>query len=159
MVEQDAVLVGPIYRFGLPCGIRRRFEKLEGFPGGLLPIGDVICRFKPAFGQGRVLLRKRWRSSSAGSQRKLQILIRSMGLRWHSSRRFRKCSPHPGRCAENDFVYERTRGQCPNDFQQRLKFGFTLQRVAAEDTAVHRIMARDPPVLCAIRKSSAGSPP
>jgi hypothetical protein len=106
MVEQDAVLVGPIYRFGLPCSIRRRFEKLEGFPGGLLPISDLICRFNPAFGQGRVLLRKRWRSSSACSKRELQILIRSMGLRWHSSRRFRKCSPYPGRCAENDFIYE-----------------------------------------------------
>ena len=47
----------------------------------------------------------------------------------------------PWSVAENDFIYERTRGQCPKDFQQRLKFGFALQRVAAEDAAVHRTMA------------------
>ena len=46
----------------------------------------------------------------------------------------------PWSAAENDFIYEKTRGQRPKDFEQRLKFGFALQRVAAEDAAVHRIM-------------------
>jgi hypothetical protein len=49
--------------------------------------------------------------------------------------------PAPWSVAENDFIYEKTRGQRPKDFQQRPKFGFALQRVAAEDAAVHRIMA------------------
>jgi len=49
---EGAVPVGPIYRFGFPCSIRRRFEALGRSPDCLLPLGDVICRFNPAFGQG-----------------------------------------------------------------------------------------------------------
>jgi 2-polyprenyl-6-methoxyphenol hydroxylase-like FAD-dependent oxidoreductase len=49
---EDAVPIGPIYRFGFPDSIRRRFEMLDSFPDYLLPLGDVICRFNPAFGQG-----------------------------------------------------------------------------------------------------------
>jgi hypothetical protein len=72
------------------------------------------------------------------------------------------CSPHLGRFR---FIYEKTRGQRPKDFQQRVIFGFALQWVAAEDAAVHRTMAevinlvKPPSALCAIRKSSAGLRP
>jgi hypothetical protein len=43
--------------------------------------------------------------------------------------------------AESDFIYEKTRGQRPNDFHQRVKFGSALQRIAAEDARVHQIMS------------------
>ena len=49
---KDAVPIGPIHRFGFPGSIRRHFERLDSFPDRLLPLGDVICRFNPAFGQG-----------------------------------------------------------------------------------------------------------
>jgi flavin-dependent dehydrogenase len=44
--------VGEPAHFRFPKGIRRRFDKLENFPDGLLPIGDSFCHFNPAYGQG-----------------------------------------------------------------------------------------------------------
>jgi hypothetical protein len=49
---EGAVPIGPIYRFGFSSSARRRFEALDRFPDRLLSLGDVICRFNPAFGHG-----------------------------------------------------------------------------------------------------------
>jgi 2-polyprenyl-6-methoxyphenol hydroxylase-like FAD-dependent oxidoreductase len=166
---KDAVPVGPIHRFRLPSSIRRRFEALEHFPGGLLPIGDVICRFNPAFGQGmsvavqEVGVLKRLLDSRTGYDHPFQELAPAF------FRAIQDVLASPWSVAENDFIYEKTRGQCPKDFQQRLKFGFALQQVAARNPAVHRILAevnnlvkppselRDPEIVSQVNALMAAS--
>jgi 2-polyprenyl-6-methoxyphenol hydroxylase-like FAD-dependent oxidoreductase len=137
---KGAVPVGPIYRFGLPCSIRRRFETLENFPAGLLPIGDAICRFNPAFGQGMSVvaqevgvLKRLLEAPTAGANP-----LDGLALAFFAA--IQGVLAAPWSVSENDFIYDKTRGQRPKDFQQRLKFGFTLQRIAAEDADVYRIM-------------------
>jgi 2-polyprenyl-6-methoxyphenol hydroxylase-like FAD-dependent oxidoreductase len=138
---KDATAAGPIYRFGLPCSVRRRFEALSNFPGRLLPLGDVICRFNPAFGQGmsvvaqEVAVLKLLLDARAGADGPLDGLAQAFFAA------IQEVLAAPWSVAEYDFIYSKTRGERPANFQQRLKYGYALQQIAAEDAAVHRIMA------------------
>lgn len=149
---EGAVPVGPIYRFGFPCSIRRRFEVLDRFPDRLLPLGDVICRFNPAFGQGMSVaaqeagVLKRLIEARAFEADPLKGLARSFFAA------IQDLLAAPWAVAESDFIFEKTRGQRPNDFCLRLNFNAALQRLAAEDAAVHRIMSE---VSHLIKPSSA----
>jgi 2-polyprenyl-6-methoxyphenol hydroxylase-like FAD-dependent oxidoreductase len=138
---RDAVPIGPIYRFVFPCSIRRRFEALERFPDRLLPLGDAICRFNPAFGQG------------------MSVAAQEVGaLRWLIEDRTSNAEPlngiarpffaaiqdflaAPWATAESDFFFEKTRGQRPHDFREHMNFNAALQRLASDDAAVHQIMS------------------
>jgi 2-polyprenyl-6-methoxyphenol hydroxylase-like FAD-dependent oxidoreductase len=138
---KDAMPVGPIYRFVFPCSARRRFEALERFPDYLLPLGDAICRFNPAAGQGmsvaaqEVGVLRHLIEARASNADPLKGLARSF---FAAVQDFLAA---PWATAESDFIFERTRGQRPNDFDERLNFNSALLRLASEDATVHQIMS------------------
>jgi len=138
---KDAVPIGPIYRFVFPCSIRRRFEALKDFPDRLLPLGDAICRFNPAFGQGmsvaaqEAAVLKRLIEARVLDARPLKGLARSFFAA------IEDFLTAPWAVAESDFIYEKTRGERPHDFRERMSFNAALQRLASEDATVHQIMS------------------
>jgi 2-polyprenyl-6-methoxyphenol hydroxylase-like FAD-dependent oxidoreductase len=132
--------VGNVERFAFPESVRRHFEKLKTFPRGLLPISDVICRFNPAYGQGMSVA-----SIEAAELKRLLGEREEEGdpLAGLASTFFSSTTPlidTPWNVANFDFVYPKTRGVRPEGFDATLKFLSALNRLAARDPAVHKLM-------------------
>jgi 2-polyprenyl-6-methoxyphenol hydroxylase-like FAD-dependent oxidoreductase len=130
-----------IARFGFPASVRRYFDRLEGFPRGLLPFGDTICRFNPVYGQGmsvaaqeacllRQLLEQRAAEPDALAGLAPAFFTEAAGLietPWSLA-------------AIPDFAHPETKGERPEDLDHALEFSEALFRLAAEDPAVHKLL-------------------
>jgi 2-polyprenyl-6-methoxyphenol hydroxylase-like FAD-dependent oxidoreductase len=139
---KGAEQLGEMARFGFPASLLRHFERLGAFPRRLLPIGDAICRFNPVWGQGM--------SVAAQEARLLRDLLRR-----------RAAAPDPlaelapaflaeaaalietpwAMAAVPDLAHPETVGERPRDLEQRLAFGEALNRLAAQDAAVHKLVS------------------
>jgi len=139
---QHAERLGDIARFGFPESVCRHFERLSEFPRGLLPIGDAICRFNPIHGQGM--------SVAAQEARELGRLLDRLSaasdpLAGLAPAFFPEAAAliHTpwAAAAIPDFVHPDTRGERPANFEQTVKFGMGLSKLAARDPAVHKLTA------------------
>ena len=109
-----------VARYGFPESVRRHFERLEGFPRGLLPVGDAVCRFNPVYGQGMsvaaleacLLKRLLDRTGQVGDP------IAELAPRFFAE--LQALLETPWSVAMLDFVFPDTRGQRPADFAATL---------------------------------------
>jgi 2-polyprenyl-6-methoxyphenol hydroxylase-like FAD-dependent oxidoreductase len=138
---RNATPVSEVMRFGFPSSTRQHFERLEFWPRGLIPIGDSLCRFNPAFGQGitvaaqeAIMLRR-----LLGSRSELADPLDGLAPAFLAE--VPQLLESPWATAESDFAYSKTRGHRPSDLDERFRFGAALTRLAAEDPAVHTLVA------------------
>jgi 2-polyprenyl-6-methoxyphenol hydroxylase-like FAD-dependent oxidoreductase len=136
---RNARLEGEIARSGFRDNVLRHFERLEVFPRGLIPIGDVLCRFNPVHGQGMsvaaqeaCLLRKLLADQpSAGDP--LQGLTKAF------FERIPALVDTPWSVATFDFMHPATRGQRPADFETRVRYAAAFRKLAAADVEIDRL--------------------
>jgi 2-polyprenyl-6-methoxyphenol hydroxylase-like FAD-dependent oxidoreductase len=129
-----------VVRFGSPESVRRHYERLTSFPRGLLPVGDALCRFNPIYGQGMTV--------AAQEACLLRNVLSTLALEREPLARLpsaffegaQALLETPWAVANLDFIFPKTRGQRPADLQNTVKFGIALNRLAAEDPSVHKLM-------------------
>ena len=143
--------VGDVARYGFRESIWRHFERLETFPGGLLPIADAICRFNPVYGQGMsvaaleaCLLRKLLADMADNGSAVDGLDTDGVGTDKLARSFFAELPAlldTPWSVATLDFAFPETRGQRPADFEMRIKVGAVFARLAAEDAEIHKLTA------------------
>ena len=134
--------LGEIARFAFSVSTRRHYEGLPEFPVGLVPLGDAVCRFNPVYGQGMSVAAQEAVGLGALLARRASQPQPLLGL---ATEFFADAVPlvdTPWMSAViPDFLHPQTRGERPANFEQTLKSGLALTRLAARDPAVHRLNA------------------
>jgi hypothetical protein len=129
-----------VARFGLPASVWRHFERVPDFTDNLLPIGDAIARFNPAYGQAMTVAAKE------------AVLLRRV-VAAHAS------APDPfaglsraflsevGSFIETpwtmaaipDLAFPDVRGERPPDLNRSLEFQHALMRLAVREREVQKL--------------------
>jgi 2-polyprenyl-6-methoxyphenol hydroxylase-like FAD-dependent oxidoreductase len=137
---KDAVPVDKVHRFLFTENCWRHYERLEGFPRGLLPIGDAICRFNPIYGQGVTMAVKEANILKSVLETRATLDTPLVGLErayfdaiqpWLDGTWTISSLP--------DLAMPETRGERPPGLQEALRFRGGLLRLAARDAEVHRL--------------------
>jgi len=139
---KHAKRLGDIARFRFPESAYRHYDHLENFPRGVLPLGDAICCFNPVYGQGMSVAAQEARVLARLLEAKAHDADPLAGLAPAFFAEVSKLvvTPWAG-AAIPDFVHPDTRGERPPNFEQSLKFGVALTKLAARDPAVHKLTA------------------
>jgi len=139
---EHAKRLGEIVRFGFPASTYRHHEGLTTFPRGLLPLGDAICRFNPVYGQGMSVAAQEARAldrllSDLAAQPDPLAGLAPAFFKWAAE----LIEAPWASAAIPDFVHPETRGKRPENFEQMLKYGLAMGKLAARDPDVHRLTA------------------
>lgn len=132
--------ITPIKVYRAPVSRWRRYDKLDRFPEGVLPLGDAMAHVNPLFGQGMTL-------ASTHAMSLLDLLAERVaageGLRGIAApyfERTRGFTRTVWQGLENiEFTYAATKGERPADIDGRLAYSRGLRQLIVEDEEVHRL--------------------
>jgi 2-polyprenyl-6-methoxyphenol hydroxylase-like FAD-dependent oxidoreductase len=138
---KKAEQLGEVVRFGFPASFRRHFDRLGEFPRGLLPFGDSICRFNPAYGQGMsVAAQEAWLLHELLERHSAEPdPLAGLALDFFAESAALIETPW-ALAATPDLAHPKTEGRRPEDLDQALEFTEGLFQLAAEDPAVHKVL-------------------
>ena len=141
IVHNMLIQAEPISEFKtykIPFGIWFRYDRMEEFPCGLIPMGEAMTSFNPMYGQGISL--------AAGQALALRDAA-AQGLGSHlSTRYFDGCNTLNGVgwsvMETRDFAYDTTTGERPPDLDARWQAASAIRRLAEVDSDVHSLSVR-----------------
>jgi len=131
-----------IARARFPASVYRHYERFEGFPAGLITLGDAMCRFNPVYGQGMSVAVQEAQALGQLLAARVAEPDPLKGLDRPFFAEAAKLIETPWfSAAIPDFVNPDTRGERPANLEEMLRFGMALTRLAARDPDVHRLTA------------------
>jgi len=130
--------VSDLKTYKIPFGVWNRYDRMPGFPAGLLPMGEALASFNPMYGQGMSL--------AAGQALSLREAILE-GLDSNlAARYFDACNTLNGVgwsvMETRDFAYDSTSGERPLDLEDRWRAAAAIRRLAEVDPEVHALSVR-----------------
>ena len=157
-----------LQHYSFPASIWRHFERLPRLPKGVLPIGDLLCRFNPIHGQGMSVAAKQARllrivleaataksdplsAISTGFMAQVEFVVRTP---WVLS-------------TNADLAFPATRGERPENFEESRQYEAALFRAAVADPIIQkalmeviqllqpRSLLRDPDIMQRVEAAAA----
>jgi hypothetical protein len=137
--------IGPVHTFKFSSNLRHHYERMKRFPEGLAVLGDALCSFNPAYGQGITTAAKA--ASVLGECLDKQARLRPRGDMIGLAQRFRKAvTPfidNPWMLATNeDFRYPEVEGKRPFGLGPLNKYIGKVHKLVATDPEVHQTFLR-----------------
>jgi len=141
----QAVPVSDFRSYKIPKGTWLRYDRMERFPRGVIPMGEALTSFNPMYGQGISL--------SAGQARALRSALTG-GLDRLAPRYFdgsESLNQVGWSVMETrDLEHASTVGERPADLESRWEMGAAIRKLAETDAEVHRLSVNvthllDPP--------------
>jgi 2-polyprenyl-6-methoxyphenol hydroxylase-like FAD-dependent oxidoreductase len=138
----NAEPVSKLRTYNIPKGVWRRFDQLERFPEGLLPLGEVFTSFNPMYGQGISLAA----GQALSLRRALEKCAESNSRRDLAASYFEGCSDLNATgwsvMETRDLAYPSTKGARPSDLEERWRVGNAVRSLAEKDPEVHALTVR-----------------
>lgn len=143
----------PIAGYRYHGNVRRRFEKLDAFPDGLLVLGDALCNFNPIYAQGMsVAALQALALREALLEAKEEDRPFASVWRDFFPRASKAVSTPWAQAGLADLAFPETVGERPPEFAAIQAYSRALLALALEDPAVHKILVE---VVQLIRPSEA----
>lgn len=135
--------VSGLQRYRVPFQYRRRFDQMTKTPGGLIVLGDALCRFDPVFGQGMTASA----ISSMALQKALQHAdLNSLGTPLFSKKVYKSImtslAPLWLMVLSEDFMYSKTQGKRPFGLSVLQAYMRSIYRLTERDVKVYQAFSR-----------------